>query len=202
MELQEQIVQIQRDISDLKKGQASSRATSDVGEKGQASSTATSDMDDLESLFSSFGSDSPFSVIPPSTRLFSPPPALSPPFLNVYRPRATSLPILPGGYDSLLVAMDCQSPAVKPDVVLQSHPAAPSTSLSSPQSVQHLPISSQTAQPPSNTCAPSASLELPPTSPFQTSSAPLTLPLSISQAELSVAPLPVPAPNPCLHSRF
>ena len=105
---------------------------------------------------------------------------------------------MPGQYDPFSVAMDCQSqtfPKKPDDMVLQSHLAGPSTSLSSPQSVQHLPVSSQTAQPLSTTCTPSASLELPPTSPFQTSSSPLTLPLSTSQAESSVAPLLIPAPK-------
>ena len=160
-ELKEQIVQIQKDISDLK--------------KGQASSTATSEMDDLESFSPLPSSDSPFNIIPPSTnRLFSPLPALalSPPF--VYRPRANSVPnIIPGQYDPFPVAMDCQSqtfPKKTDDMVLQSNLAGPSTSLSSPQSVQHLPVSfSQTAQPLSTTCTPSASLELLPTSPSQSS---------------------------------
>ncbi len=194
---------MQKEISDLK--------------KGQASSAATSDMDDLESLFSSLdGSD--FPIHPSSNSLFSPPPALSPPF--VYRPRANSLPpVLPGqAYDPVPVAMDCQSPgaaqpfpyvAKKTDDVLPSHPAGPPTSFSLPQSVtskytpvtttaslvQRVPVSS--AQPLPITCVPSVSLELPPTSMSQTSSSALTLPFSISitQAESSVSPLLIPAPK-------
>ena len=56
---------------------------------------------------------------------------------------------------------------------------------------------SPSAQPLPITCAPSVSLELPPTYMSQTSSSALTLPLSISiaQAESSVSPLLIPAPK-------